>query len=70
MAMGAAWRRWQARTSYFPFAALVTGKARWGELAQGIAVPFVIGTLLFLALTWAHPMWGAPVAGFWRWIGA
>ncbi len=60
------WQAWQARTSYLPFAAIITGRAKLGgfgmhELAGGLFV--------WLVATWAHlPLAGWP-AGIWRWIG-
>lgn len=58
--MGAAWKDWTARTSYWPFAR----GAGWPG-----TVALVGGTLLWLAATWAHPLMGAPHAGVWRWVG-
>ncbi|GAA0294229.1 NnrU family protein [Sphingomonas oligophenolica] len=60
------WRAWEAKTSYWPYAAAVAGRARLGgyrphDLAGGV--------VLWLAATWAHgPLAGIP-AGIWRWIG-
>jgi uncharacterized membrane protein len=60
------WRAWEAKTSYWPFAAIASGRARFGgfrphDLAGGL--------ILWLAATWAHtPLAGMP-AGIWRWIG-
>ena len=59
------WREWEARTSYWPFAAIATRRARLGglrvhDLAGGI--------VLWLAATWAHlPLAGWP-AGVWKWL--
>jgi len=61
-----AWPDWRTRTSYVPFAAIVAGRARWSF--DGRAV--LLGTLLWLAATWAHaPLGGTLAAGIWRWIG-
>jgi uncharacterized membrane protein len=60
------WPQWEARTSYIPFAAQLSGKARWslGDLRAILG-----GTALWLAATWAHvPLGGALEAGIWRWI--
>lgn len=60
------WPEWERRTSYWPFAAIASGRAKLGgfgmhALAGGLAV--------WLAATWAHiPLSGWP-AGIWRWIG-
>ncbi len=67
--LGEAWAQWSARTSYLPFAALVSGRARWSEMLRGLGIAFVAGTIFFFAISWAHPMWGAPRAGFWKFIG-
>jgi uncharacterized membrane protein len=54
--MGDAWHEWTAQTAFWPFA---RGLANPGAFA------LVGGTLLFLLVTWLHPL---PV-GVWRWIG-
>jgi uncharacterized membrane protein len=60
------WRAWEARTSFWPFAAVAAGRARltgFGGHALGG------GVVLWLAATWAHiPLAGWP-AGIWRWVG-
>lgn len=60
------WRAWEAKTSYWPYAAVVAGRARLG----GYRPHDIIGGLvLWLGATWAHtPLAGRP-AGIWRWIG-
>ena len=60
------WRAWEAKTSYWPFAAIAGGRARFGgfrmhELAGGLVV--------WLAATWAHLPLAGWAAGIWRWIG-
>jgi uncharacterized membrane protein len=59
------WPQWQARTSYLPFAAVASGRARFG----GFGVHALAGGLVvWLAATWAHiPASGWP-AGIWRWL--
>ena len=54
--MGARWHEWSAQTAFMPFAR--------GLKSPGLFA-FAVGTLLFVAATWAHPM---PV-GIWHWIG-
>jgi len=53
--LGERWETWQQRTSFVPF-------------GRGLASPglfaFLVGTILFVAATWAHPF---PV-GVWRWL--
>jgi uncharacterized membrane protein len=57
--MGEAWVQWESRTSYWP---------RLSGFATAGAVPWVLGLVLFAALSWAHiPLGGIP-AGIWRWI--
>lgn len=59
------WPAWQARTSYLPFAAVLTGRARLGGLS---AHSLGGGIVLWLVATWAHiPLAGWP-AGIWRWL--
>jgi uncharacterized membrane protein len=58
--IGEPWRQWMARTSFVPFAALLTGRAKWGALRE--AWPAVlIGLLLWLAITWLHAPEVSPV---------
>lgn len=59
------WRAWEARTSYWPFAAMLAGRARMGGLRMHVVAG---GVVLWLAATWAHlPIAGWP-AGVWRWL--
>ena len=61
----AGWPAWQARTSYWPFAAMAQGRARIGKLG---AHALGGGLVVWLVTTWAHlPLAGWP-AGIWRWI--
>jgi uncharacterized membrane protein len=61
-----AWPDWQARTSYLPFAAILGGRARWSFDGRAL----LLGSVLWLAATWAHiPLGGSFAAGIWRWIG-
>jgi len=59
------WPAWEARTSYWPFAAMAQGRAsigRFGAHALGG------GVVVWLLATWAHiPLAGWP-AGIWRWL--
>lgn len=59
------WSVWVRRTSYFPFAAILGGRARLG----GFGVVATVGGFVFwIAATWAHiPLGGWP-AGIWRWL--
>jgi uncharacterized membrane protein len=59
------WPAWEARTSWWPFAAIAAGRARLGgfgghALGGGVAV--------WLGATWAHIPLAGWAAGVWRWI--
>ena len=61
-----AWRQWESRTSYWPFAAILAGRARFGRFGMHALAG---GLVVWLAATWAHiPLAGWP-AGIWRWLG-
>lgn len=58
--MGASWREWAGRTSYWP---------RLAQLPRVGAVPLVAGTALWLIAQAIH-LWHAGIpAGVWRWLG-
>ncbi|MFM5924241.1 MAG: NnrU family protein [Novosphingobium sp.] len=57
--MGPAWTDWEAQTSYWP---------RLGALGKAGMVPWIGGTALWLAATWAHIPGNGIAAGVWRWI--
>lgn len=60
-----AWRQWESRTSYWPFAAILAGRARFGRFGMHALAG---GLVVWLAATWAHiPLAGWP-AGLWRWF--
>jgi uncharacterized membrane protein len=59
--IGQPWRDWMARTSFLPFAALLSGRARWRAAAPGW-VALIGGLLLWLALTWIHVPGVSPIA--------
>lgn len=65
--MGDAWKTWRARTAYFPFGAQLTGRLAWRAAVPSVAV-LIVGTLVWLGVTWLHARAGAPAAGIWRWI--
>ncbi|HEV2099732.1 MAG TPA: NnrU family protein, partial [Stellaceae bacterium] len=59
------WPEWERKTSYWPFGAIVSGKARLGGFSMHALGG---GLVLWLAATWAHiPLAGWP-AGIWRWL--
>jgi uncharacterized membrane protein len=57
--MGAAWREWESKTSYWP---------RLGALTRAGAVPWLGGIVLWLAATGAHGWLIGMSAGVWRWL--
>jgi uncharacterized membrane protein len=59
------WTEWQARTSYWPFAAILSGKTRFRLDARAA----LGGLVLWLAATWAHIPLASIPAGIWRWVG-
>jgi uncharacterized membrane protein len=63
--VGEPWRQWMERTSFVPFAALLTGRAKWRGLAE--AWPAVLlGALLWLAITWFHAPEASPIVALTR----
>jgi len=60
------WRDWESKTSFWPFAAIISGRARLAGF--GWIVP-TAGVVLWLAATWAHRPAAGVSAGVWRWIG-
>jgi len=60
------WRDWEAKTSFWPFAAIISRRARLAGF--GWIVPGG-GVLFWLAATWAHIPAARVSAGPWRWIG-
>lgn len=59
------WPAWEARTSYWPFAAVVAGRAR---LAGFRPHDIAGGVVIWLAATWAHIPLAGWAAGIWRWV--
>lgn len=59
------WRAWEARTSYWPFAAIAGGRARLGGFRPH---DLVGGLVVWLAATWAHGPLAGWAAGIWRWV--
>jgi uncharacterized membrane protein len=54
--LGPIWLDWQARTSFVPFGALLSGRARWRDAMPGAVA--LIGGLVFWALVTS---WHAPL---------
>jgi uncharacterized membrane protein len=65
--VGDAWKDWAARTSYVPFARQITGGG-WSAAWPGRTV-MLAGIALWLIASWAHPWFGLPTAGIFRWTG-
>ena len=59
------WRDWEARTSYWPFAAIAQGRTRLGGFRPH---DIAGGVVIWLAATWAHIPLAGWAAGVWRWI--
>ena len=57
--MGEAWSVWESRTSYWP---------RWLALGSAGALPWAVGLILFVFLSWLHLPVGNIAAGIWRWF--
>jgi uncharacterized membrane protein len=59
------WPAWEAKTSYLPFTAIATGRAR----LKGFGLHTLLGGLvIWLAATWAHIPLAGWAAGIWRWV--
>lgn len=61
----AGWPAWEARTSYWPFAAMVQGRAHLGKFG---AHALGGGVVVWLGATWAHIPLAGWTAGIWRWV--
>jgi uncharacterized membrane protein len=59
------WTAWEGRTSYWPFAAIAAGRARFGGF--GAHAPGG-GLVVWLLATWAHIPLAGWRAGIWRWF--
>jgi uncharacterized membrane protein len=64
-AVGPLWLQWEAKTSFIPFAALLTRRARWRDLAP-IWIAALIGLLFWLTVTTFHAPGGSPLV--WAWF--
>ena len=59
------WPEWQRRTSYWPFAAIAQGRARFGGFKPHALAG---GLVIWLVATWAHIPLAGWAAGIWRWL--
>jgi uncharacterized membrane protein len=58
--LGEAWRDWEARTSFVPFAAALAGRVRWRDCIPG-AIALVGGAILWAAVTSYHAPLVSPL---------
>jgi uncharacterized membrane protein len=58
------WSGWEARTSFLPFSALLSGRAKWSAANPGW-IALVGGLALWLTVTTLH----APTASLPGWLG-
>jgi uncharacterized membrane protein len=63
--VGEPWRTWMGRTSFLPFGALLTGRAKWSGLVEAWPA-LLLGLLLWLAVTWLHAPEVSPIAALTR----
>jgi uncharacterized membrane protein len=61
----ATWPAWEGKTSYWPFAAIISGKAQLGGFGMHALAG---GLVLWLAATWLHMPLAGWKAGVWRWF--
>ena len=59
--IGPPWREWEGRTSFVPFGALLTGRAKWRNAGPGWKAAG-IGLAFWLAVTWFHAPTVSPIA--------
>ena len=67
-AMGKAWGGWQSRTSFVPFGALLSGKAKWASANPGW-IALGGGLLFWLVVTGFHVPLASPFGWFTRGVG-
>lgn len=63
--LGEAWRDWERRTSFVPFAALLAGKVRWRNAVPG-AVALIGGLVLWALVTSYHAPLVSPLGDLLR----
>ncbi len=59
--LGPPWREWESRTSFVPFGALLTRRAKWRDAGPGWKA-LAGGLIFWLAVTWFHAPTVSPVA--------
>jgi uncharacterized membrane protein len=63
--VGEPWRVWMERTSFLPFGALLSGRAKWSALGKAWPA-LLLGLLLWLAVTWLHAPEVSPIVALTR----
>ena len=63
--IGEPWRAWMARTSFLPFGALLSGRAKWSALGEAWPA-LLLGVALWLAITWLHAPEVSPIVALTR----
>jgi uncharacterized membrane protein len=63
--VGEPWRAWMGRTSFVPFVALLSGRAKWSALGKAWPA-LLLGSLLWLGVTWLHAPEVSPIAALIR----
>jgi uncharacterized membrane protein len=63
--IGPPWREWMDRTSFVPFWALLTRRAKWTSLREAWPA-LLLGLLLWLAVTWLHAPEVSPIVALTR----
>jgi uncharacterized membrane protein len=58
--LGRPWLEWEARTSFVPFGALLSGRAKWRAASPGW-IALLGGLALWLAVTWFHAPTVSPI---------
>ena len=66
--IGGHWRDWERATSFWPFAALLSGRTAWSRAVPS-AFSLAGGLGVWLLATAGHGWFGSPVVGLWRWLG-
>ena len=59
------WPAWEAKTSYWPLAAVLAGRVRFTPAG---VIPILGGIALWLGASWAHLPLAGFGAGIWRWL--
>jgi uncharacterized membrane protein len=63
--LGKVWLDWEARTSFVPFGALLSGRAPWSAASPGW-IALLGGLALWLAITWVHAPTVSPIVALLR----